>query len=108
MCTAATASERLTYVPKTYVSESVAEKPESGIVVFTYCSVIASNLEARGCSHGSRPQAGHSAQRCARWRMSRCRSCGPGDCRKISSYCPAQRRPAVELLLLRRQLPPAR
>ena len=34
-CTAATASEPLTYVAKTHVSQSVAEKRESGIVVFT-------------------------------------------------------------------------
>src|SRR5208282_584083 len=60
------------------------------------------------CSHDSRPQAGQSARRCARWQPSRSWSCGPSGSQRISMYYPAPRRPAAESLALRPQRPPVR
>ena len=43
-----------------------------GIVVVNFMELItAASPVAPGCSHDSRPQAGHNARRCARWRPSR-------------------------------------
>jgi len=60
----------------------------------THYRIIAASLGALGCWHDSRPQAGHSVRRCARWRTSRCWSCGPAVAEKVR--CIVQ--PCVALL----------
>jgi hypothetical protein len=98
----------------------IADLRESGIIAIAFNNPLQSwcamrfrgliadaSLAAPGCSRDSTQQAGHSARRCARRRTSRCRSCGPAGSPKISMYCPAPRRPAVESLALRPRRPPA-
>jgi NADP-dependent 3-hydroxy acid dehydrogenase YdfG len=53
-------------------------------VLHFHRTTVAASPVAPGCLRDSRPQAGHSARRCARWRTSRWRSCGSVDCRKTS------------------------
>jgi len=57
--------------------------------------LTAASPAAPSCWRDNKPQAGHSARRCARWRISRWWSCGPCGCRKTAMFCPTPHRPAV-------------